>query len=351
MKICGIGDLHLDGKLAGDIPKFNDVIGDEVRAVLTRARRNGARLALLYGDICERPRLSDDALRVLLEIFSEFQDMKFIVWKGNHDTLSPSPDEACSLDPLYHMAKTGFLKHVKLVRHTPTDFFTDTDHPIRVLPWPYTDTKKEMLNCLHVEVAGAHWETGRPVDHGFETKHLCVIGHLHKAQKVRRCHYAGTLYQTTFGEPEEKFYHDIDWDGDVSSAKIRLIPHSPRYVLKNAIIRTEDDYAEVCKQVTEAPETTLWKVLINSRKILLPVNAFDKYPTIIKHTPYTTKAELQAALEEDLVIDDRSSTVSSDTQAAFTQWMNEKKIEEAMQKRANDYISNLIRRNKEPARE
>lgn len=341
-RITGIGDLHLDGNLADHIPNFNDMVGNEVRSVLKKARRAGSQLVVFYGDIAHRPVLSDDARRVLLELFREHDDMRFILYRGNHDTFGPQSTEACSLDPLYEMERLGYLPNVRIVRHHPTNFFTNSDTPIRVLPWPYTNTEANMLNFLHVEAVGATWETGRPVEEGLKTKHLCCIGHIHTAQKVRNSHYSGTLYQTNFGEAQDKFYHDILWTGDPATTKVKLIQHSPLYVLENAVVSSMESYREVRQRIQEAPPTKLWKVFIHKSKVVLPQGAFDDLPTVIKHTPYASKQDLVLKINEEINLEDRSSSVHRDTNAALEKWMLKNGIEPDLQARALDRLQRLL---------
>lgn len=344
MKIIGIGDLHLDGKMSAHIPDFNDVVANEVRTVLKAGRRKGASVVLLYGDLCERTRFSQDALRVLLEILAENPDLTFVVQKGNHDSDGPEPGAADSLDELYHLYRLKLVKNLIVVRSEPETLFADTDTPIRILPWPHTDTQRGVLNVLHVEVAGASWETGRPVEHGISNKHFCVAGHIHTAQKVRNTYYSGTLYQTTFGEAPEKFYHLIDWTGNPLTSNVKLVPHSPKYTLENVIIKTQSDYVKIVKQIRSAPETTLWKVFVHSKDVILPDNAFAELPTVVKHSKYTTKAELQAQLHEEFDLEDQSTAVTSDTFTALHAWFKRNGIESELQERALKKLEQLTTR-------
>lgn len=344
MKIIGIGDLHLDGKMSAHIPNFNDMVANEVRTVLKAGRRKGARVVLFYGDLCERTRFSQDALRVLFELLAENPDLTFVAQKGNHDSDGPEPGAADSLDELYHLYRLKLLKNLIVVRSEPEIIFADTDTPIHILPWPHTGTQRGILNVLHVEVAGASWETGRPVEHGISTKHFCVAGHIHTSQKVRNTHYSGTLYQTTFGEAPEKFYHLIDWTGDTSTSTVKLMPHSPKYRLENAIIKTQADYTTIIKQIKAAPDTTLWKVFVHSKDVVLPDNAFADLPTVVKHSKYATKGELQAQIHDAFDLEDQSTAVTSDTFAALHAWFKRNGIESELQARALKKLDQLTTR-------
>ena len=337
----GIGDLHFDGKLSKYIPEFNRVIANELRSVLTKARRKGITLAFLYGDMCERSSMTLNAHENFLKVLHEFNDFRFIVYKGNHDASSvQEPNGPCSLDFLSFLSESKILPNLKVIRHEAVELFTNTDHPIRVLPWPLTETKSGFLNLLHTEAAGSKWETGREVTGGFSTKHLCVVGHIHTAQHVRNTHFSGTLYQTTFGEDPSKYFHEIEWTGEIASSKIKLIPHAPKYTLSNAVVKSADEYKQVCAEVRDAGDTTLWKVFIHS-KVLLPVNAFEGLPTVIKHTPYSTKAELKALVAEELELDDLSQDHCMSMKDALITWMDANVADGSMRQRALKKFNDL----------
>lgn len=344
LEAVGIGDLHLDGKLATSIADFNRVITDEVRIVLEKARMHGVRVVFLYGDVCERSRLSQNAEGHLLQLFHDYSEMQFIIWKGNHDTEGPGPLEPTSLDTFYRLAQLKYVPNIRVVLHEPTEFFTSTDHPIRVLPWPYKETKKGYLNLLHLECAGSKWETGREVSSTWSTKHLCASGHLHTAQQVGNMYFSGTLYQTTFGEDPDKFFHRIRWTGDQATSKIQLVRHLPKYLLRNAVVRSLEEYETLVAEVKAAPKTTLWKVFVQSNKVLLPVNAFDGLDTIIKTNPFNTNKELAALIQDDLVLDDNSAQAAQNTDEMLRLWFQRNQIGDDMVERATRKMTELRER-------
>lgn len=343
LRAVGIGDLHLDGKLAKHIPDFNEVVIQEVRTVLAKARRQGIKIAMLYGDLCERSNMSTDAHCKLLALFAEFPEILFILWKGNHDASSKEPGSPTSLDLLSFLAESKTIRNLRVVLHAPRTFFDSTDAPLHVVPWPLTETHSGMLNALHMEAQGAKWETGRDVTEGFKTQRLCVVGHIHTAQQVRNTYFSGTLYQTTFGEDAKKYFHDITWTGDISTSSIKLIPHAPKYTLRNAVVKSAAEYKAVCAEIEEQGATTLWKVFIHSA-VVLPVNAFDRLPTVIKHSPYTTKAELRSLVHEELELDDLSSDSSRMTlKTALTSWMDKHVDDADLRARALKKLTNLTK--------
>ncbi len=319
-RIVGIGDLHLDGKLLQYAPDLNSIIENEVRSVLLRARGEGVDTAILYGDLCERPVMSDDGKAALSRLFVEFRDMDFLVLKGNHDA---SDTQACSLDLLAEQVRLGLFPNVTFALNAPVVAYPDTDTPINLLPWPIQDTRADMLNVLHTEASGATWETGRAVDHGIDTKHLCVVGHIHKAQRVRNTHFSGTLYQTSFGEPEEKFFHQIAYTGEPKSTKVRLIRHHPALVLRNVVIDDMDGYrslVEDCESDTGTPRI-LRKVFFKGDSLSLPPDAFAGLSSVVKTQGFKSKVELSAMLMEDLVLDDASAAAKWNMVTTLKTWL------------------------------
>jgi len=332
-RLVGIGDLHLDGKLEQYASNLNSIIENEVRGVLLKARRAGVTTAVFYGDLCERPRLSDEATATLSRLFVEFRDLDILVIKGNHDA---SDTTKCSLDLLAEQTRLGLFPNVTFALNEPTVVYADTDTPINLLPWPLRDTRADMLNVLHTEAAGATWETGRAVDHGMDTRHLCVVGHIHKAQKVRNTHFSGTLYQTSFGEPEDKFFHQIAYTGDVRTTKVNLAPHYPALVLRNVVLETANDYRQLQQdcESDSSDRRVLRKVFFKGKGLTLPPDAFAAMPSVVKTQGFTSKTELTALLQEDLVLDDASSSARWNMMHTLKGWLHSSDAPDELKRRA-----------------
>lgn len=335
MEALGIGDLHLDGPLTKYIPELNSVILDEVDLALQWGVARGIKLFILYGDIGHRPKLSEEATSLLLSLFAKYSGCRFLVLKGNHDTKS---DEENGLTLLHHLTELELLKNVKFVLDKPQLLFKNTDSPIYLLPWPYSSTKAGVLNILHTEVNGAKWDTGREVqaDNKVNTKHLSVIGHIHTSQRVGNAHFSGTLYQTSFGEKPEKFFHHIDWTGDVSTSKIRLVPHVPKYRLQNVVLNSKVDL----KQLPTEP-TTLVKVFVN-KDLILPADVFDKYPNVVKSNLFGNPTELKALMKEELELEDISGETRVDLDEMLSGWMKANEVSEELQLRVPSVLDKLL---------
>lgn len=337
----GIGDLHLDGKLRKHIPAYNQLVMDNVYSVLAKAVKLGIRVCFLYGDVCDTPTMSSDALQRLLRLFHEHNNLKFVMVKGNHDT---HDEQTCSLDSIACMAELDMLPNVKVIKDQPVVLFSTTDHPVYVLPWPHKDTRKGHLNVLHVEAMGAKWDTGREVTEGLNTPNLCVIGHIHTAQRVRNMHFSGTLHQTNFGEAKEKYFHEITWTGSVKTSVIKKIRHKPTYLLENVIIKSDDDYQAflTASQDVDREQPVYYKAFVSTKDLVLPVNAFDKVPNLIRINRFQTKAELKILMTEELELDDVSGQVSFSTDTMFKDWMRQHDVAPDLQERATRKLESLL---------
>ena len=317
---CGIGDLHLDGRLSKHIPELNLFIISEVRSAITKAQKKGCSLVIFYGDIGDKPILSYEAHILLTGLFDEFSDMKFIVLAGNHDRLDA---KRTGLDLLAHWQKPN----VRVVKDKPVMMFRDTDHPINLLPWPYyKEVEVDVTNVIHVEVAGSFMDSGRQFTSGHKipAKCFCVAGHLHTMHKVgKNVHYSGTLYQTYFGEKEGKYWHLVD----SAERTVQNIKHSPQYVLRNIIIEKPSDLEELIPD----DQNILCKLFVKAG-VALHDGVLDKYLNVIKHNTFTTKSELEALVLSDFVIDDHSSAVKFDINQALGDWMVAEGINEKLQK-------------------
>lgn len=319
MIVCGIGDPHFDGRLRKIIPDLNQFIASEIRSVVTKAAKKGARVVILYGDIGDSPKLSYESHILLTGIFNEFPNLLFVVMKGNHDHEDAG---TTGLDYLAFQAKSGMLPNVKVILK-PTMLFKNTDCPVNIQPWSHEskyETHKGALNVLHTEVAGSVMDSGLAFKGGLAIKHKSVSGHLHTNQIAGRTYYAGTLYQTSFGQRFGMFWHLIN-DLDVTS-----VPHKPKYELRNVVIKKRDDLL----LIPDDP-TVLVKAFIHGSVTLSERDL--SAPNIVKTNSYKSKEELQALVMEDFAISDESGTVSYDLDNALTDWLDTQSLKPSLRKR------------------
>lgn len=294
LEFVGVGDLHLDGKLRKYLPDLNSRILHEVDKVLVYARRNGVQLVVLYGDICETPTMSKEAGILLLRFLLKNKDFNFVIDIGNHDTEN---SEHHSLQLFSEFCTAGLLPHVKIVEK-PTTLFKQSGTPLRVLPWPSLDTKAGCLNVIHEAVSGAVWDHGRPVDTKHVVKHWSVAGHIHTAQKVGKTDFCGTLYQTSFGEKANKYFHHVRWADQDSKPEIKRIRHHQSFKLVNLVVESKKDLLSI-----EEDPDILYKVFVKD-SVTLDASTFDKHPNVVKVNSFKSKTELQTLISEEIRLDE-----------------------------------------------
>lgn len=335
LEFIGCGDLHLDGKLIKYLPDLNSRIMDEVKKVLEHARRKGVTLIVLYGDICETPHMSTEATSLLIELFLENPNFNFIVLLGNHDVEN---SETHSLQVLSKLRSYGVMKNVSIV-DKPRTFFAHTSRPLRCLPWPSLDTQANCLNVIHEAVSGSTWDHGRPVDGAKKVKHTCVAGHLHTSQVCGSVHFSGTLYQTSFGEKEKKYFHHVRWGRDQDKPEIKRIRHYPSFTLRNLVVNSKEDLA-----VIDEPRDSLvlFKVFVKS-DVLLDADTFKNRPSVVKVNSFKTEVELRALVSEEIRIDEEFNDPSMmSVERTLDDWLKSSNIEPSLKKRAKKKFTELF---------
>lgn len=327
LEFIGCGDLHFDGKLRKYLPNLNSLIIDEVNRVLAYAKRNGVKLIVFYGDICDVPAMSDEARRLLLALLMDNHNFSFIFVLGNHDTENA---EVHSMQMFVDMIKFGMMSHVRVIEK-PTTLFKKTDTPLRLLPWPSLDTQADCLNVIHMEVAGSVFDGGRAVDskHKVPKSHVCVAGHLHTPQRVGSVDFSGTLYQTNFGEKPKKFFHHVTWNSADEKPVIKRVPHAAAFKLVNLVIENQNDIDSI-----EDNPLTLYKVFVHM-DIALEADTFADKPNVVKTNSFKTKTELETLLSNEINLDqefEMASVLSLDTN--LKDWLSNAKVDDDLKNKA-----------------
>lgn len=317
LEFVGIGDLHLDGKLKKYLDDLNERILAEVEKVLDYARRSGIQLVVFYGDICETPKMSMEASLLFLGLLLSNPNFRFIIILGNHDKENA---EHHSLQLFAALCRAKALPNVRIIE-APTTLFRKQGTPLRLLPWPFLDTEADALNVIHEAVSGSVWDHGRPVDGAKKVKHHCVAGHIHTKQIIGNVHFSGTLYQTSFGEKPNKYFHHVVWDGE-SAPSIKSVRHYPSFKLENLVVETAADLDKVV-----ADPNHLYKVFVKS-SVVLEADAFDGKPNVVKINSFKTKKELEDMIVEELRLDDEFDMAGVlSVESNLKGWLEGRKIE------------------------
>lgn len=328
--MIGVGDLHLTdsagkGGLAAYIDNHDAMVADLVIGqVLKYARKKEERHILLYGDLCENPRMSYSAQLALARIF-DHKDFEFHLIPGNHDMFSPDPAAGHSLQIIKLWGRPNVHVYEELADVTVDDL------PVRFLPWPHQKWSKIRLNVGHVDVKGSKTDSGRLNDKDTmsESNATIVMGHLHTNQIVRNTYYSGTLYQTNFGESIDKFFHHITWDDGWVVENVRV---KPTYRLHTVEVESKADLKGV-----PASEFDLIKLIIKSSK----VRAVDyQHLTVVKTVPVKNGHELALARVSDL---SQGSQVEISSDEFFATWLEQQTVPEPLKVRAAGLRQKLLK--------
>lgn len=332
LSFIGVGDLHLDGKLRKYMEDLNYRILLEVSRVLDYAKRNGVEIIVFYGDICETPVMSKEASVLFLRLLMENKRFKFLILLGNHDKENA---ELHSLQVFSEMQAHGMLPHVRIIER-PTTLFKNSGTPLRLLPWPFLDTDPDALNVIHEAVSGAHWDHGRAVDEAKVVKDWCVAGHIHTAQTIGKVHFSGTLYQTSFGEKQKKYFHHVTQE-DGEDPVIRKIKHTPGFRLENVVIEKLSDLS-----ILVDDPNVLYKVFVKD-SVTLEADTFSHLTNIVKVNSFKTKQELEAMVVEELRLDDEFDLAGVlSVESTLKDWLGASKVEDGLKRQAYRKFKSLF---------
>jgi len=316
----GVGDPHVpDDKGQGGLAKYierpESYIVEEIERVLKWARKHHISHCVIYGDVCENPRMSYESILALRSMFKRNRDIEFIVYRGNHDSLAKDAAEGHSLEILmsYGMKNVQFF-----VDDTYLEF---GKQKVKICPWPSTAFDPKCLNFGHIEVNGSQLDSGRKIENDelSTSKAVVCMGHLHKNHRVRNTYYSGTLYQTNFGEPLPKFFHHIKYTSP-QDYEILNIPFDPKYKLFNCVVETEDDV----KALPTDPHHLVKLVIKDGADLVVP-----NRPNIVINKTFKTKQDLATILTEDLM---NGQELVLNTAEYFAKWIAEQSIPQRLKK-------------------
>lgn len=332
LEAVGVGDLHLtdkDGKggLAKYIEHPDAYVMSEVDRICTWARKRGIKYAFLYGDVCENPRMSYEAMLAFETCIRRNKDIEFLVYRGNHDSNAKESAEGHSLQVIERMR----LKNLRV--------FVDDEYvmlgktKVKICPWPSTAFDPKVLNFGHIEVKGSKLDSGRSMDDDGLSKSKAVVcmGHLHTNHKVRNTHYSGTVYQTNFGESLPKFFHHIQWNS-LDDYEITSVPFEPIYKLFNCVVETEADVAALPTD----PKHLIKLVVKDGADIVVPNRA-----NIVINKTYKTKSDLAQILTEDLLNGQELVLKSADF---FAEWIAAQSVPQRLKARTAALREKLLSR-------
>lgn len=334
-EFVAIGDLHLTasngkgglvGGLSAYLPNPDQFVVDLVRSQPLRyAAKHRIKNIILLGDICEKTRLSYEGQLALISLLRT-RPFHFHIILGNHDLFGADPTLGHSLQ----IIKVMQLPNVSIYEKV-TDVEID-GAPIRFLPWPHSNFSKNHLNVAHIDVKGAKSDSGRVFDKEDmpSSNSTAIIGHIHTNQRVRNSWFAGTLYQTDFGEGPDKFFQHLRYDD--GEFEIENIPVKPSITLMTYEVATKADL----KRIPRSDSVLVKLILLPGCKLLA-----DDYADInVKRVrPVTTERDLALARIEDL---NSGSEIEISTDEFFKEWLRNSTAADTLKRRAYKIRKRLL---------
>lgn len=289
MEAFAIGDLHFDGPISRLVEHHEQFIVRELTKVANAARNKGVQNLILLGDTGHSPRMSYESQLAFLGWLKSVKDLSVHCILGNHDMFSENPDAGHSLQLIQKLG----LKHFHL--YTEPTVVKIEGQWVNFLPWPHKSFDPKFLNIAHIERRGSQSDSGRIFrsEELSDGKEYAVIGHLHTNQTVRNSFYPGTLYQTTFGESEKKYYAHIQYNGK-RDLEIQYVRHKPDILLRTVIINSKADLAKIPK------DPSILVRLVVADGVDLSKSRTLQYPNVVKVRGFATKEDLQSVVAEEL---------------------------------------------------
>lgn len=323
---AAIGDLHLD-KMTKYWPDANKRQVNAVLSTAATALDRGATRLFLLGDIADgikdstgnAMRLSEAGqvqfLRLLMTIdsdprFSQMESLDIIL--GNHDW---AHEGSHSLQVFIEMCNQNVFKKVRI--HETLTKVKYQGKRLAMLPFPNTEPPKGTdLAFAHYEVKGAIGDNGRathadnPHNYGVPV----IQGHLHTKQVVRKQHYyPGTLYQTSFGESEDKYFATFSLGNKLA---VQFHPVKAPFILRNLRVN------ELCdlKGLVKDPRI-LFKLFVQE-EVKLPENLLLDYPNIVNRLDFSSDKEAEALEAEEFRLE--NSTIDIDERKLLPAFLEKK---------------------------
>ncbi len=314
-EFVGIGDLHLtDDRGSGGLAKYiddpNGYVMREVQRVIDWARERHVTHAILYGDICENPRMSYEGQLALIKTIEANSDINWWMILGNHDKVGA----ASSMGHSMQIIMKARLPNLKIFTKDRTVEIEGVK--VKFCPWPSTSFDPSALNIGHIEVKGSKSDSGRTMDSDelSISKAVVMMGHLHTRHRVRNTYYSGTLYQTNFGEQPKKYFHHVVFTSP-EDYEVIAVPFDSEYKLHNIVIETQADVDAMPRG-----EKDLLKVVVkDGSEVIVP-----DLPNIVINKAFKTKAELQTILTEDLL---QGSELVVRSEDFFAHWLANRDME------------------------
>ncbi|QJT71199.1 Metallophos_2 domain-containing protein [Vibrio phage vB_VcorM_GR11A] len=314
-----VGDWHLDKldkRLGEDAIKLQMA---EIRKACDYALDNGIKHVIYLGDTADNPRLSYRAIIAIQEHYA-YYDRKGLnqhVILGNHDV---EAEDFHALETLESLINLGMFDNLKFYKNPEQVWMSGV--PFNFLPFPADKPIDDInaVNIAHIERPGALRDNGMKINKGGTEeddgrKDVWDVGHLHTPHTVGRTVYAGTLYQTNFGESLPKSFLHCTATYDAKKNRIKRdyqrINNDPAFKFFNLEINELADLKKI-----EKNPLYLYKLYTNT-DIELPKNMLTKHANVIQVLGFSSKEELKE------LMDTSTAKITHDVRDGLEEWLTE----------------------------
>ena len=229
-----VGDIHYEGIESYFPNNHLSLISSTLKQIWQYARENGVENVVIGGDIFENPFPKDESKKAFLKTLDK--RLNYYIILGNHDYANPQENSLnlCK----YFIEDLGLMDNVKFFIQPETIEIDGV--PFDMLPFPFTKplTKENSICIGHFQVKGYLGDNGRKFNDGpvLDDKHIWLLGHLHRQQDRL---YPGSVVQTKFGEPVNKYFFDCKSNG--KELKLKKVSIDTPFKLIDLVVQKLED--------------------------------------------------------------------------------------------------------------
>ena len=240
MRFLAVGDVHYESSASKFFDNHTDLVSQTLKDIWRYALESNISDVILLGDIFETPFPKDETKKAFLKALSNKLNYHIIL--GNHDIATLQNNSLLLLK--YFIQDLGLADNIKFY-FEPSEVLIQ-GVKFNMLPFPHKQpVSPAPCICVgHFETKGSLADNGRAFKDGVELdeKYDWILGHLHCQQgKV----YPGSVVQTKFGEPTNKYFFDCSYTND-KGLSIKKVNIDTPFKLIDLKISSLDDLKGLC---------------------------------------------------------------------------------------------------------
>ena len=229
-----VGDIHFEGIESYFPENHVELITSTLKQIWQYAREHGVVNVIIGGDVFDNPYPKDETKKAFLKCLDK--NLQYYIILGNHD-FANSGENSLNLCK-YFIEDLGLMDNVKFFTEPKTIEISGVNFDMLPFPRKQPLSKENSICIGHFQVKGYLGDNGRKFTEGpeIDNKHIWLLGHLHRQQENL---YPGSVVQTKFGEPVNKYFFDCKSDG--KTLKIRKISIDTPFKLLDIVVQKMED--------------------------------------------------------------------------------------------------------------